>query len=104
VWVSALKHYRSVQARRRVAVSSAVARIVHPVTASQPLNTLTAYLPSPLSFLFLYCLKKLFHAIVSIQKISSGMLRRMGHAVAQWLRHYATNRKVAGSIPYEVNF
>jgi hypothetical protein len=22
-----------------------------------------------------------------------------GHAVAQWLRHYATNRKVAGSIP-----
>jgi hypothetical protein len=23
----------------------------------------------------------------------------MGHAVAQWLRHYATNRKVAGSIP-----
>jgi hypothetical protein len=27
-----------------------------------------------------------------------------GHAVAQWLRHYATNRKVAGSIPDEVNF
>jgi hypothetical protein len=24
--------------------------------------------------------------------------------VAQWLRHYATNRKVAGSIPDEVNF
>jgi hypothetical protein len=23
----------------------------------------------------------------------------MGHAVAQWLRHCATNRKVAGSIP-----
>jgi hypothetical protein len=22
-----------------------------------------------------------------------------GHAVAQWLRHCATNRKVAGSIP-----
>jgi hypothetical protein len=22
-----------------------------------------------------------------------------GHAVAQWLRHYATNWKVAGSIP-----
>jgi hypothetical protein len=22
-----------------------------------------------------------------------------GHAVAQWLRHSATNRKVAGSIP-----
>jgi hypothetical protein len=27
-----------------------------------------------------------------------------GHAVVQWLRHYATNRKVAGSIPDEVNF
>jgi hypothetical protein len=23
----------------------------------------------------------------------------MGRAVAQWLRHYATNRQVAGSIP-----
>jgi hypothetical protein len=28
----------------------------------------------------------------------------MGHAVAYWLRHYTTNRKVAGSIPDEVNF
>jgi hypothetical protein len=26
-----------------------------------------------------------------------------GHAVAQWLRHYATSRKVAGSRPDEVN-
>jgi hypothetical protein len=26
------------------------------------------------------------------------------HEVAQWLRHYATNRKVAGSIPDEVSF
>ena len=25
-----------------------------------------------------------------------------GHAVAEWLRHYATNRQVAGSIPYGV--
>jgi hypothetical protein len=25
-----------------------------------------------------------------------------GHAVAQWLRHCATNRKVAGSIPDSV--
>jgi hypothetical protein len=24
-----------------------------------------------------------------------------GHALAYWLRHYATNRKVAGSIPDE---
>jgi hypothetical protein len=27
-----------------------------------------------------------------------------GRAVVQWLRHYATNRKVAGSIPVEENF
>jgi hypothetical protein len=31
-------------------------------------------------------------------------LLRLGHAVAQWLRRYATNRKVAGSMPDEVNF
>jgi hypothetical protein len=28
-----------------------------------------------------------------------GLHYRMGHSVAQWLRHCATNRKVAGSIP-----
>jgi hypothetical protein len=28
----------------------------------------------------------------------------LGHAVACWLRHYATNRKVAGSMSDEVNF
>jgi hypothetical protein len=27
-----------------------------------------------------------------------------GHAVAWWLRHYTTKRKVAGSIPDEANF
>jgi hypothetical protein len=27
----------------------------------------------------------------------------VGHAVAQWLRHYVTNRKVADSGPDEVN-
>jgi hypothetical protein len=27
----------------------------------------------------------------------------VGHAVAQWLRHSATNQKVAGSIPDGVN-
>jgi hypothetical protein len=26
-------------------------------------------------------------------------VKQRGHAVAQWLRHCATNRKVAGSIP-----
>jgi hypothetical protein len=29
---------------------------------------------------------------------------RGGHAVSQWLRHYATNRKVASSIADEVIF
>jgi hypothetical protein len=28
---------------------------------------------------------------------------KWGHAVTQWLRHYATSRKVAGSRPDEVN-
>jgi hypothetical protein len=28
----------------------------------------------------------------------------LGYAVAKWLRHYVTNRKVAGSIPDEENF
>jgi hypothetical protein len=32
--------------------------------------------------------------------VSSWIVRR-GHAVAQWLRHYATSRKVAGSKPDE---
>ena len=31
--------------------------------------------------------------------IQGGPLRRMGTAVAQWLMCFATNRKVAGSIP-----
>jgi hypothetical protein len=30
--------------------------------------------------------------------------RILGHAVAYWLRHYAINQKVAGSIPDEVIF
>jgi hypothetical protein len=30
--------------------------------------------------------------------------RGWGHAVAYWLRHYATSRKVAGSRPDEMNF
>jgi hypothetical protein len=33
------------------------------------------------------------------RQISAVLLDYMGHAVAQWLRHCATNRKVAGSIP-----
>jgi hypothetical protein len=34
--------------------------------------------------------------------ICSCYVRRMGTAVAQWLRFCATNRKVAGSIPDDV--
>jgi hypothetical protein len=29
-------------------------------------------------------------------------VQKRGRAVAQWLRHYATNRQVAGSIPDDV--
>jgi hypothetical protein len=32
-------------------------------------------------------------------KISEQHYVLLGHAVAQWLRHCATNRKVAGAIP-----
>jgi len=31
--------------------------------------------------------------------ISLGTSQLAGRAVAEWLRHYATNRQVAGSIP-----
>jgi hypothetical protein len=31
--------------------------------------------------------------------IYKNVMHLLGHAVAQWLRHYSTNRKVAGSIP-----
>jgi hypothetical protein len=37
-------------------------------------------------------------------KINSSAFFMGAHAVAQWLRHYATNRKVAGSTPDEANF
>jgi hypothetical protein len=30
--------------------------------------------------------------------------KKQGHAVAEWLRRYATNRKVAGSRPDEAKF
>jgi hypothetical protein len=36
-------------------------------------------------------------------KLFAALLNRYGHAVAEWLRHYATNRKVTGSRPDEVN-
>jgi hypothetical protein len=36
--------------------------------------------------------------------IYSSLIFYKGHAVAWWLRYYATNRKVAGSRPDEVNF
>jgi hypothetical protein len=35
--------------------------------------------------------------------ICKGSVKFVFDAVAWWLRHYATNRKVAGSIPDEVN-
>jgi hypothetical protein len=38
------------------------------------------------------------------QLLMWALLSSRGHMVAEWLRHYATNHKVAGSIPDEVNF
>jgi hypothetical protein len=34
----------------------------------------------------------------------NGIITMEGHAVAWWLRHCATNQKVTGLIPDEVNF
>jgi hypothetical protein len=35
----------------------------------------------------------------SVKENSNIVLEAVGHAVAQWLRHCATNQKIAGSIP-----
>jgi hypothetical protein len=37
--------------------------------------------------------------IIIIIIIITYLINYLGHAVAQWLRHCATNRKVAGSVP-----
>jgi hypothetical protein len=37
-------------------------------------------------------------------QITANTIHKGGHAVAQWLRHYATNRKVADSKTDEVTF
>jgi hypothetical protein len=49
-------------------------------------------------------IQKTFREMLAQVLISVATLYVMGHAVAQWLRRYATNRKVTGSIPNEVNF
>jgi hypothetical protein len=41
----------------------------------------------------------LFIGVQNILQIFIRYMWEMGHAVAQWLRHYATNWKVTGSIP-----
>jgi len=45
--------------------------------------------------------EKLLHLVVFIIRITNFTLS--GTAVAQWLRCYATNRKVAGSVPAGVS-
>jgi hypothetical protein len=43
---------------------------------------------------------RIFLAIASVSVcVYVSYIMPRGHAVAQWLRHYATKRKVAGSIP-----
>jgi hypothetical protein len=44
-------------------------------------------------------LRKMF--VVSSLNSLSGLIRV--HAVAYWLRHYATSRKISGSTPEEMN-
>jgi hypothetical protein len=34
-----------------------------------------------------------------LEKLQKVTISFVVHAVAQWLRHYATNRQIAGSIP-----
>jgi hypothetical protein len=38
-------------------------------------------------------------AFVACKSVKPAYIYIAGHAVAQWLRHCATNRKVAGQIP-----
>jgi hypothetical protein len=44
----------------------------------------------------------LMELFTATEYITKRPVYREGHAVAQWLRHCATNRKVAGSIPDSV--
>jgi hypothetical protein len=46
---------------------------------------------------------KALHFKVCILKTENSHKKSLVHAVAQWLRHCAKNRKVAGSIPDGVN-
>jgi hypothetical protein len=48
------------------------------------------------------CSAQSFIPVKSLNILNSHIGTCKGHAVAQWLRHCATNRKVAGSIPVGV--
>jgi hypothetical protein len=41
--------------------------------------------------------------VLNVQVSNMQLISQLGHAVAQWLRHCATNWKVAGSIPNSVS-
>jgi hypothetical protein len=47
---------------------------------------------------------KLLQSLLLLLLLHQSLSVLLRHAVTQWLRNYATNRKVAGSIPDEVNF
>ena len=65
------------------------------------INTLNAELNPIFHLLTLLGSHNIFHVSGLRVKITYGLylFRKMGTAVAQWLRCCATNRKVAGSIP-----
>ena len=59
-------------------------------------NVETAIPTEPYPFLFTLCCCYIIGVFLNIMTHTYFM---RGDAVAHWLRHYATNRKVAGSIP-----
>ena len=49
------------------------------------------------------CIMEIHSLSLNLRAISLCTLKTMGTAVAQWLRCFTTNRKVAGSIPAGVD-
>jgi hypothetical protein len=69
------------------------------------LNQIFKTVPRRYLFSFFYTLHQIssLNHLKTVRRVCTKLVDvrpdHVGHAVAQWLRHYATNRKVAGSIP-----
>jgi hypothetical protein len=77
-------------------------QILHASLSACPLGTTRLPLDGfSLNFILEYFFKKYVEEAQSSLKSddNNGYFTLRGHALAQWLRHCATNRKVAGSIP-----